>query len=82
MTVATRAWVALIALSVASTGLAASGARGAGFVLVVLALAGLKARVILSAYFGLSAAPSWQRGFDLVLALLLVLFAGLALAAG
>ena len=82
MTVATRAWLALIAMSFASTGLAASGSRGAGFGLVVLALAGLKARVILSAYLGLSAAPSWQRGFDLVLALLLVLFAGLALAAG
>lgn len=79
---ATRAWLLLVALSLASTGLAASGLSGAGFVLAVLALAGIKARLILAHYLGLTAAPAWARGFDLGLALLLALFAGLALAAG
>lgn len=81
MTRATRAWLWLLALSAASTALAASGAAGAGFALAVLGLAGLKARVILQDYLGLAAAPAWARGFDLALALLLALFAVLALAA-
>ena len=81
MTRLTQAWAFLLALSAASTAMAASGASGPALILTVLALAGMKARVILSAYLGLAAAPGWQRGFDLGLALLLALFAGLALAA-
>lgn len=77
----THAWAALIALSAASTALAASGATGDAFTLAVLALAGFKARVILKYYLGLAAAPNWQRGFDLVLTLILALFAALAVAA-
>jgi hypothetical protein len=77
----TRAWTLLLALSAASTALAASGATGAAFVLCVLALSGLKARVILIDYLGLRAAPAWARGFDLALALLLLVFAALAIAA-
>ena len=80
MSVVTRAWVWLVALSVASTGLAASGLAGPAFVVSVLALAGLKARVILSRYLGLAAAPGWQRGFDLGLGLFLATCATLALA--
>ncbi len=77
----TRAWALLLALSAASTALAASGATGAAFVLSVLALSGLKARVILIDYLGLRAAPAWAHGFDLALALLLLVFATLAIAA-
>jgi hypothetical protein len=54
---------------------------GPAFVLGVLCLAGVKAHLILTRYLGLSAAPAWARGFDLVLVLLLALFAVLALAA-
>ena len=47
----------------------------------VLALSGLKAHVILRDYLGLSVAPGWLLGFDLGLALLIVTFGTLALAA-
>lgn len=77
----TRAWLWLLALSAASTLLAASVEAGAWFVIAVLALAGAKARLILSSYLGLAAAPAIRTGFDLVLAGLLVLFAGLTIAA-
>lgn len=77
----TRAWFLLLALSGASTLLAASGLAGAAFTVAVLALAGAKARLILSSYLGLDAAPAIRFGFDLALAALLVLFAVLALAA-
>ncbi len=80
MTRATKAWVLLLALSAASTVLAASGIGGAALVLPVLALSALKAHVILRDYLGLAAAPVWLRGFDLGLALLILAFAGLALA--
>ncbi len=77
----TRAWIMLLALSAASTALAASGLGGAGFALVVLTLAGAKARIILSAYLGLAAAPAIRAGFDAVLVAVLVLFAVLSIAA-
>lgn len=77
----TLAWCVLLALSAASTVMAASGLGGAPLVVGVLGLAGLKARIILADYLGLTVAPDWQRGFDLGLALLLLAFAGLALAA-
>ena len=81
MSPVTKAWALLIALSAASTALAASGLTGAALVLPILMLAGAKAHVILRDYLGLSVAPGWLRGFDLGLALLIVAFAGLALAA-
>ena len=81
MSPVTKAWAQLIALSAASTALAASGLTGAALVLPILMLAGAKAHVILRDYLGLSVAPGWLRGFDLGLALLIVAFAGLALAA-
>jgi Prokaryotic Cytochrome C oxidase subunit IV len=80
MTPATKAWAILIALSAASTALAASGLGGASLALPILALAGLKAHVILKDYLQLSTAPGWLRGFDLGLSLLIFTFAGLALA--
>lgn len=78
---ATRAWIGLLGLSAASTLLATMVDGGAWFVIAVLGLAGAKARLILSSYLGLSAAPSIQAGFDMALAALLLLFAGLAIAA-
>jgi hypothetical protein len=77
----TKAWALLIALSAASTTLAASGATGAALALPVLALSGLKAHVILRDYLRLSAAPVWLRGFDLGLTVLILAFAGLVLVA-
>ena len=81
MTRAPKAWILLLALSAASTALAASGLIGAALALPVLALSGLKAHVILRDYLGLVVAPGWLRGFDLGLSLLILAFAGLALAA-
>jgi len=85
-----RGWVALVVFSVATTLLAMAVARNwiqpsaaplAGA--AILALAWAKARVILRRYLGLAEAPSWRRGFDLVLGLfvlgLLALYAGPAL---
>jgi hypothetical protein len=80
MTRATKAWALLVALSAASTALAASGLSGAALALPIL-IAGLKAHVILRDYLGLFVAPGWLRGFDLGLTLLILAFAGLSLAA-
>ena len=80
MTRATKAWAMLLALSAASTVFAASGLTGPALALPILMLAGLKVHVILRDYLGLSVAPGWLRGFDLGLALLIITFAGLALA--
>lgn len=77
----TKAWALLIALSGASTALAASGVTGVAPTLPILILAGLKAHLILRDYLGLSVAPGWLRGFDLGLALVILAFAGLSLAA-
>ncbi|NJM84234.1 MAG: hypothetical protein HC844_18905 [Tabrizicola sp.] len=71
----------LLALSAASAALAASGVTGAALVLPILTLAGIKAHLILKDYLGLGTAPGWLRGFDLGLALLILAFATLALAA-
>jgi hypothetical protein len=81
----TRAWIILIALSAVSAFTA--GLVDAGFDrritgVVVLMLALLKARVILSQYLGLWAAPSWRRGFNLSLTAFCLLLLGLYLAAG
>ncbi len=80
MTRATKALASLLALSAASTALAASGLAGAALTLPILMLSGLKAHVILRDYLGLRIAPGWLRGFDLGLTLLILTFAGLALA--
>ena len=82
----TRAWAALLVLSVASTvialllpGLAPNALRVAG--VAILVLAWLKARVILGRYLGLAYYPAVGRGFGLVLALVMALAGGLYLAA-
>jgi hypothetical protein len=77
----TRAWAGLLVLSALST-MAASLPQGALVAVGVLALAWLKAQVILWAYLRLSQAPDIARGFALVLGLVLAAYAGLAVAPG
>ena len=72
-----RTWLALVALSAAVTIMSEQPGHVAGA--AILLLCGLKARLILSCYMGLFRAPAWQRGFDLVLALLIALLLGLYL---
>ncbi|MDF1718853.1 MAG: cytochrome C oxidase subunit IV family protein [Antarcticimicrobium sp.] len=81
----TRAWIALVALSGASALVAALAGvqidrRLAGA--VVLALALVKSRLILSRYLGLWRAPSWRRGFNLTLTLFGLLLLALYLVPG
>lgn len=65
-----RAWLALIGLSGASAVVATAvtndvARTGSGAVILLLAF--LKARVILSRYLGLSQAPTWRAGFNWVI---------------
>ncbi len=76
------AWGSLMVLSLGSTLLSQPDiwalwpvAAGIG----ALVLAWLKARIVLSRYLGLAAAPSWQRGFEISLALFCLLLLGLYL---
>ena len=81
----TRAWIALIVLSGLSTiaaGLVEAGIDRRVTGVMVLLLALFKARIILSRYLGLWAAPSWRRGFNLSLTAFCLLLLGLYLAAG
>ncbi|RLJ59367.1 cytochrome c oxidase subunit IV [Litoreibacter meonggei] len=78
----TRAWVVLIALSGLSAVVSTMMDRGFDTRImgsVVLALALMKARIILSRYLGLADAPSWRRGFNLTLTLFCLLLLGLYL---
>ncbi|EPX81477.1 cytochrome C oxidase subunit IV family protein [Litoreibacter arenae] len=78
----TRAWIALIvfsALSMVAAGLVNNGFDQRLTGSLVLALALLKARVILSRYLGLADAPSWRRGFNLALTLFCLILLGLYL---
>lgn len=78
----THAWLTLIALSAGSTLLAYFGAAGVAAGLAILGLAWIKAQVILRVYLGLQNAPSWGRGFALVLAMYMIGIMILAVAAG
>lgn len=75
-----RAWAGLVALG-GATSLAAAVVGQPPIPLVaaavVLALAWLKARLILRRYLGLAAAPSWRGGVDAAIAAYLVLLFGL-----
>ena len=75
-----KAWAGLVALG-AATSLAAAIVGPPPIpplaAAVVLALAWLKARLILRHYLGLAAAPSWRGGVDAVIAAYLVLLFGL-----
>lgn len=76
------AWIALLIFSFGSTLISVwpvpplwQAPAGA----VILGLAWLKSRVILSRYLGLAAAPFWARGFAISLALFCALLLGLYL---
>jgi hypothetical protein len=69
-----EAWAALVALSMGTAALtvvAASGSTRIAIAAGVLALAGLKSRVILARYLRLNQSPFWTRLFDMVLAIFL-----------
>ncbi len=75
-----KAWGGLVALGAATSLLAAVvGPPPIPLVAaaVVLALAWLKARVILRRYLGLAAAPSWRGAFDVAIAAYALLLFGL-----
>lgn len=78
-----RAWAWLVALSIGSTVVALTlhslNATVAG--VIILTLAWLKARVILSRYLGLAEVPAIAFGFGLVLALFMLACLGLYLVA-
>lgn len=76
MTAILKAWFLLIGASAATTGLAVAEAEGPWVAAVLLALALLKSRVILSDYLRLSQVPPIRRGFMAVL----VVWSGIALA--
>ena len=71
-----RAFIVLLALSVGTAILTDIRPQaGTIFVVVVLMLAGLKARIILTEYLGLRAAPEFRRGFTaFLIAFLLAAF--------
>lgn len=78
----TRAWLVLLLLSGASALIAALVAWGfepAAIGAVILLLAWVKSRVILSRYLGLWQAPAWRAGFNWFLALYCLLLLGLYL---
>ena len=85
-----RAWVFLLVLSMASTGVALFIDRGqpldgSGHIaaisgVIILTLALIKARIILSRYLGLEATRFWRRGFNFALTAYALLLLGLYLA--
>lgn len=68
----TRAWIALMGLSALATSLAVFGGGASWAVMVILAAAWIKARIVLRSYLGLAQAPAWSRGFSVVLAFFMV----------
>lgn len=72
------AWAALVALSLAGTGLA-MWSPGSALGPLALLLGFFKGRIILHRYLGLARARRWRRGFDLVLAAFCTLLAALSL---
>lgn len=80
-----RAWGALIGLSLGATVISLwhwppEAEAGAG--MLVLSLAWLKARIILTSYLRLDAAPFWRRGFAISLGVFCLLLLGLYLLPG
>lgn len=75
----TRAWAALIALSLGSALATLAGLPPKAAGLAILLLGVIKARVILARYLGLAAAPGWLSGFFAVICLWGLLTAGLYL---
>lgn len=75
-----RAWIGLVVLSMGTVLIASAGTSGHSGTLMavsVLVLAGLKARVILSRYLGLSGSRFWTRTFDMIIGTFLTVSFGL-----
>lgn len=69
-----KAWIILLVLSVATTGLTLfDGPSGLVTAGLVLAIAGLKARIILGQYLELSHSAFWTKLFDLVIGVFLMI---------
>lgn len=80
-TALTRAYFVLLGLSTITTVLTELRPQaGTVFVILVLSLAGLKARTILADYLNLRSAPHWARGFNAFLLVFLLTGFGLYLA--
>ncbi len=86
----TRAWVLLLLFSFVSTGVAimidrgnahtATGWINAAAGVVILGLAVIKGRIILSRYLGLESTRFWRRGFNFGLTIYALVLLGLYLA--
>lgn len=77
-----RAWIWLLTLSVASTAIAFLVSEHYNTTIagcIILGLALVKARLILSQYLRLAEAPLWRRGFNFVLTLFVLVAIGLFL---
>lgn len=84
-----RAWVLLLVFSAVSTGVAVQIDRGAvqettGWInaaagAVILGLALIKGRIILSRYLGLESSRFWRRGFNFGLTIYALVLLGLYL---
>lgn len=74
---ATRnAWLGLMAASLATTALSLVPSTGPAIGAAILALAYIKARIILRRYLGLQASRFWRAGFDaVIIGFLLIAFA-------
>ncbi len=75
-----KAWGALLVLSIGTVLIASIGAvgdRGTLAAAAVLALAGVKAHVILTRYLGLSGSRFWTHTFDLAIGIFLAVAFGL-----
>jgi nitric oxide reductase NorF protein len=71
-----KAWLTLVALSVGTVVLTMPGVSSYGTLVVaggVLALAGIKAHVILTRYLGLVRSRFWTHAFDFAIAAFLLL---------
>lgn len=78
------AWLWLVALAIGTALLTRVDGTGPGRGIVtaaVLALAGVKARIIVASYLGLRDSRFWMTAFDMALAGLLATALGLALSA-
>ena len=75
----TRAWLGLLALSLASALVTLTDVPPALLGGAILVLALIKSRIILARYLDLAASPAWLRGFTLVLTVFSVLIFGLYL---
>ena len=85
-----RAWILLLLFSGISTGVAVMIDRGktpddAGWItavagVIILGLALIKGRIILSRYLGLETTRFWRRGFNLALTVYALVLLGLYLA--